>query len=113
MSNHSILHPGVLHYAYAVLRHGVYGHAAHCIRVAAVFHTVGSHTPEISSSGYLTGHDPTNPDPRIPGSRIYASTYPTSCIPGYCTARMLYYAMGVYLHAATLHPWVAVVYTSP
>ena len=43
MSNHSILHPGILHYAYAVLRHGVYGHAALCIRMAAVFHTVGSH----------------------------------------------------------------------
>jgi hypothetical protein len=43
VSNHSILHPGILHYAYAVLRHGVYGHAALCIRMAAVFHTVGSH----------------------------------------------------------------------
>jgi hypothetical protein len=26
-------------------------------------------------------------------------------IPECCTARMLYYAMGVYVHAATRHTW--------
>jgi hypothetical protein len=153
-------------------------------------HPVGSHTPEISSSGCLTGHDPTHRDLMDPGSLdleyliIYISTgytspptympmhawphttyvvlhrrtcgvyhipHPTlslsplpgsrdlgplwiswipdptspdlviprilgSCIspshvshihhiPECCTARMPYYAMGVYVHAATLHTW--------
>ena len=45
----------------------------------------------------------------IPGSRIHGSMHLAIShihyIPECCTARMLYYAMGVYLHAATLHPW--------
>ena len=72
-------------YAYALLRHG----RVRCTLRApsgcsAALHSVGSHTPEMSSSGYLTGHDPTHRDLMDPGSLdleyliIYVSTGYTS-----------------------------------
>ena len=157
---------------------------------SAALHPVGSHTPEMSSSGYLTGHDPTHRDLMDPGSLdleyliiLISTSYasPPTCMPMHawsrttyavlhrrtcgvyhiphpilslspipgsrdlgplwiswitdptspdiviprilgscispshrshihyilecCTARMPYYAVGVYLRAATLHPW--------
>ena len=70
-------------------------------------HTRSPGILDISWISWIT--DPTSPDiviPRILGSCISPSHRSHSRhIPECCTTRMLYYAMGVYLHAAALHPW--------
>ena len=65
MSNHSILHPRIRHYAYAVLRQW---RVRACCSLHPDVCCIASRrisAPGISSSGCLPGHDPTDPDPRI------------------------------------------------
>ena len=94
---------------------GVYVHAAtlHPRSSCGLCITVGSHTPEISSSGYLTGHDPTHRDLMDPGSLdleyliIYIST-------GY-TSPPTYMPMHAWPHTtyAVLYPRTCGVYHIP
>ena len=89
VSTHSILHPvcctaRMLYYAM-----GVYLHAAYCILVPCCIASRGSHTPEMSSSGYLTGHDSTHRDLMDPGSLdLPYSTSPRAAerVRGVCTS---------------------------